>query len=313
MHSASLLSVIKYTDGTQGESVTASVDDKLKIFRRLAAMDVDYIEAGWPGSNPKDVEFFERAKTQLTPCERTKLVSFGSTRRKKVQVSEDSQVKALVDSQAPTLCLVAKSHAWQVTDILQTTLEENIAMIKDTVRYLTLEHGRNVMVDLEHFFDGYRHNATYALECARAAAEAGATSLVLCDTNGGSMPWQVQETVQRVMEEWGHKVTIGIHCHNDCGMAVANSLTAAQHGVGLIQGTLNGMGERTGNADLCSVIPTLHLHMQSKITCGPQVQELTSLSRYVDELLNRTPNPSAPFVGSSAFAHKGGLHVAASK
>lgn len=297
-------------DGTQGEAVAASCDDKLKIVRRLHKFDVDYIEAGWPGSNPKDAEFFDRAKTELKPEERSKLVAFGSTRRKSMRADEDPQVKALLDSKAPTVCLVAKAHAWQVEEILKATREENLEMIKDTVSYLCSE-GRQVFVDLEHFFDGYKHDADYALKCAEVAADAGASCLVLCDTNGGSMPWEVSETSKIVVDFFGGMKTIGIHTHNDCGMAVANSLAGANAGVGLIQGTINGIGERTGNADLCSIVPSLAFHMKSKMTCKENLTELTKLSRFVDEILNRTPNHAAPYVGSSAFAHKGGLHVAA--
>lgn len=297
-------------DGTQGESVSASAADKLKISRRLAAFDVDYIEAGWPGSNPKDAEFFNRAKTDLSAAEQGKLVAFGSTRRKNIDVRDDPQVQALLDSEAPTICIVAKSHSWQVTDILQAGLDENLKMITDTVSHL-VSKGRRVMVDLEHFFDGYAADPTYAMQCCEEAADAGATCLVLCDTNGGNMPWQVGEVCDNVVKHFDGHVTIGIHCHNDCGMAVANSVTAAKHGVGLIQGTVNGIGERTGNADLCSIIPSLALHVHSQMTCCDHLGKLTQLSHYVDEILNRTPQPSSPFVGASAFAHKGGLHVAA--
>lgn len=291
-------------DGTQGESVSASVDDKLKIVRRLAAFDVDYIEAGWPGSNPKDAEFFTRAQSELSSQQRAKLTAFGSTRRKNISAQEDPQVLALIESQAPTVCIVAKAHAWQVTEILKADLEENLGMIQDTVRCL-LSHGRRVMVDLEHFFQGYETDPVYAMKCCEAAAEAGASCLVLCDTNGGTMPWVLADVCRDVVERFHDRVTIGIHCHNDCGMAVANSLMACQNGVGLIQGTINGMGERTGNADLCSIIPSLALHVDTQMTCRNQITEITKLSRFVDEILNRTPNSAAPFVGSSAFAHKG--------
>jgi 2-isopropylmalate synthase len=284
----------------------------LKITRKLASFDVDYIEAGWPGSNPKDAEFFSRAQSELSEPELSKLVAFGSTRRKNCLVDQDKQVQALIDSKAPTICIVAKSHAWQVTEILKADLEENLRMISDSVSYLRNAGERTVLVDLEHFFDGYALNSTYALECGMAAANAGASCLVLCDTNGGTMPWQVGKICQDVVQHFrGHGVTIGIHCHNDCGMAVANSMMGAQNGVGLIQGTINGIGERTGNADLCSIVPALALHVDSKMTCQPQLRNLTQLSHYVDEILNRTPDSSAPFVGTSAFAHKGGLHVAA--
>ncbi|CAB9497603.1 2-isopropylmalate synthase [Seminavis robusta] len=297
-------------DGTQGESVAATCDDKLKIVRRLHSFDVDFIEAGWPGSNPKDAEFFQRAKEELTAEERTKLVAFGSTRRKSVKASEDPQVQALLDSEAPTICLVAKAHAWQVEEILKATREQNLEMIRDTVSFLRSK-GRRVFVDLEHFFDGYKHDKDYVMKCAEVAADAGASCLVLCDTNGGSMPWDVTNICKEVVDYFGGLKTIGIHTHNDCGMAVANSLAGANSGVGLIQGTINGIGERTGNADLCSIVPSLAFHMESKMTCKSNLEDLTKLSRFVDEILNRTPNQGAPYVGSSAFAHKGGLHVAA--
>jgi len=297
-------------DGTQGESVAATCDDKLKIVRRLNTFSVDYIEAGWPGSNPKDAEFFERAKTELEAEERAKLVAFGSTRRKRILASEDPQVQALMDSEAPTVCLVGKASLWQVEEILKATREENLEMIRDTVSYLC-QQGRRVFVDLEHFFDGYKNDPDYALACAEAAADAGASCLVLCDTNGGSMPWEVTDVCKTVVDYFRGFKTIGIHTHNDCGMAVANSLAGANAGVGLIQGTINGIGERTGNADLTSIVPSLAFHMESKMTCRENLEELTKLSRYVDEVLNRTPNQASPYVGNSAFAHKGGLHVAA--
>jgi len=295
-------------DGTQGESVSASADDKLKICHRLASFGVDYIEAGWPGSNPKDAEFFRRAIDELSDNEKSKLTAFGSTRRKNINVQEDPQVQALLDSQAPTICIVAKAHHWQVTEILKATPQENLDMIRDTIHFL-VNHGRTVFVDLEHFFDGYQDNPNYVLQCCEAAADAGASCLVLCDTNGGTMPWTVGSICQEMSRKF--EIPIGIHCHNDCGMAVANSVMAVQHGAGMVQGTMNGIGERTGNADLCSIVPSLALHMNTNVTCHNRLTELTKLSRYVDEILNRTPNQAAPFVGSSAFAHKGGLHVAA--
>jgi 2-isopropylmalate synthase len=272
---------------------------------------MDYIEAGWPGSNPKDATFFARAQTELTPDERRKLVAFGSTRRKGITPADDPQIQALLDSEALTLCLVAKGHAWQVTEILRATLEENLAMIEETVAYCVQTHGREVMVDLEHFFDGHASDPAYSLQCCEAAVRGGASCLVLCDTNGGSMPWQVKAAVEDLWTALDGKVTLGIHCHNDCGMAVANSMVAVAAGVGLVQGTINGIGERTGNADLCAVLPNLALKCASQVTCRSHLAELTSLSHYVDEILNRTPNHAAPYVGSAAFAHKGGLHVAA--
>ena len=302
--------VIQITDGTQMESISVSCDDKIKIATRLSHFNFDYIEAGWPGSNPKDEQFFLRAKTELDEITKSKLVAFGSTRRKGILAKDDAQIQKLIESEAPTLCIVAKAHLWQVTDIIRADPQENLEMIRDSVSYLT-SLGRKVMIDLEHYFDGYKFNAEYALQCCQAAVEAGAEVLVMCDTNGGSMPWEVEEITRETIEKFGKDVTFGMHAHNDCGLAVANSLTAAKAGVGLIQGTINGIGERTGNADLCSIVPSLALHVDSKMNCIDNLSEVTSLSRFLDETLNRPPNRGAPYVGASAFAHKGGLHVAA--
>jgi len=296
-------------DGTQGESVSVSCDDKLKIASKLSTFNVDYIEAGWPGSNPKDAEFFSRAKMELSPMTRSKLVAFGSTRRKNKEAKDDAQIQKLVESGAGTICMVAKGHLWQVQEILCAKPEENLKMIEDSVSYL-VNIGKTVFVDLEHFFDGYKFDKEYSLECCKAAVDAGASGLVLCDTNGGSMPWEVGSITADIVKEFA-SVTVGIHAHNDCGMAVANSVMAAKNGAGLVQGTINGIGERTGNADLCSIIPTLALHVRSKVGCMDNLHNITSLSRFVDETMNRQPNSAAPFVGASAFAHKGGLHVAA--
>eukprot|EP00529_Nitzschia_sp_RCC80_P016132 CAMPEP_0113452578 /NCGR_PEP_ID=MMETSP0014_2-20120614/6919_1 /TAXON_ID=2857 /ORGANISM="Nitzschia sp." /LENGTH=669 /DNA_ID=CAMNT_0000343955 /DNA_START=76 /DNA_END=2085 /DNA_ORIENTATION=- /assembly_acc=CAM_ASM_000159 len=298
-------------DGTQGEAVSASVQDKIKIAERLSAFGVDFIELGWPGSNPKDMECFHRAKTELSPDVRSKLVAFGSSRRRGKKVEDDPQIQALVDADVPTICMVVKADIFQVTEILRTTPEENLAMIRDSVEYL-VGLGKTVLVDLEHCFDGYKRDPEYVIACCQAAADAGAKSLVMCDTNGGTMPWETAKISRELVQRFeSPKITIGIHCHNDCGMAVANSMTACNEGVGLIQGTINGIGERTGNADLTSIVPSLALHCDTKVACGDKLSELTALSRYVDEILNRAPNPGAPFVGMSAFAHKGGLHVAA--
>lgn len=297
-------------DGTQGELISASCDDKLKIASRLAAFDVDYIEAGWPGSNPKDFEFFERAQLELPEEARAKLVAFGSSRRKGLTPDKDPQIKALVDSKVPTVCMVVKAHSWQVTEILRATREENLQMIHDSVSYL-VGLDIDVLVDLEHFFQGYQVDPEYAMKCCEAAADAGAKCLVLCDTNGGTMTWDVKEISSAVVSHFENFCTIGVHAHNDCGLAVANSLAACHSGVGLVQGTINGIGERTGNANLCSIIPSLALHVKTKMLCTEKLTELTQLSRFVDETLNRTPSIAAPFVGKSAFAHKGGLHVAA--
>ena len=297
------------SDGTQGESISVTCDDKIKIASKLSSFNVDYIEAGWPGSNPKDAEFFARAKTELSPLTQSKLVAFGSTRRKGIEAKNDAQIAALVESQAPTICMVAKGHLWQVTDIIRASPEENLEMIRDSVSYL-VSLGKTVFVDLEHFFDGCKFDEEYSIKCCQAAADAGASGLVLCDTNGGSMPWEVGSITAKIVNMF-QDVTVGIHAHNDCGMAVANSVMAAKNGAGLVQGTINGIGERTGNADLCAIVPTLALHVGSNVSCVDNLQNITAVSRFVDEIMNRQPNSAAPFVGASAFAHKGGLHVAA--
>jgi 2-isopropylmalate synthase len=309
-------------DGTQMESISVSCDDKIKITRRLSAFGVDYIEAGWPGSNPKDEEYFRRARDELDASAFSKLVAFGSTRRKGILARDDAQVRTLVECGSPTVCIVAKAHLWQVTDILRADPAENLDMIRDTVSHL-VSQGRDVMVDLEHYFDGHAFDAEYAYRCCEAAMDGGASVLVMCDTNGGSMPWDVERVVSETISRFGgdgdgdgggrgSSTTFGIHCHNDCGLAVANTLTSVRAGVGLVQGTVNGIGERTGNADLCSIIPSLALHCDvEKMSCKGNLGDVTSLSRFVDETLNRTPNRAAPYVGASAFAHKGGLHVSA--
>lgn len=310
-------------DGTQMESISVSCDDKLKITKQLANFGMDYIEAGWPGSNPKDEEYFRRAQTELDASTFAKLVAFGSTRRKNKAAQEDDQLQTLLDSQAPTICIVAKAHLWQVTDILRADPAENINMIYDSVSYL-VSQGRTVMVDLEHYFDGHNFNAEYAIQCCQAAVDGGASVLVLCDTNGGSMPWNIEHICTETLSKFANAAssssssssstmpTFGIHCHNDCGLAVANTLTAVKVGVSVVQGTINGIGERTGNADLCSIIPSLALHCNiQSMACKSNLEHMTSLSKFVDETLNRTPNRAAPYVGASAFAHKGGLHVSA--
>ncbi|KAL7427712.1 hypothetical protein ACHAXH_002705 [Discostella pseudostelligera] len=297
-------------DGTQMESISVSCDDKLKITKRLSSFNIDYIEAGWPGSNPKDEEFFQRARVELDAHTFSKLVAFGSTRRKNIGAKDDKQIQLLVNSMAPTVCIVGKAHLWQVTDILRADPQENLNMIRDSVQYLVSQN-RVVMVDLEHYFDGYKFNKEYTLQCCQAAIEGGASVLVMCDTNGGTMPWEIERITKETLVHFP-KTTFGIHCHNDCGLAVANSIMAVQSGVGLVQGTINGIGERTGNADLCSIVPSLALHCGCEnMNCKDNLEDITSLSRFLDEILNRTPDRSAPYVGASAFAHKGGLHVAA--
>jgi len=301
-------------DGTQGESISLSCNDKLKIASELASFGVDFIECGWPGSNPKDMEFFQRAQTELSsPFILDKLVAFGSTRRKNCDVSDDIQIQTLMKCPVPTVCIVAKAHLWQVSEILRATPEENVQMIRDTINHLTKVGKKRVFVDLEHFFDGYKYDEEYAFQCCQAAVEAGAKGLVLCDTNGGSMPWEVEKMTRIMVQQFGGKdgVTVGIHTHNDCGMAVANSMSSIHGGAGMVQGTINGIGERTGNANLCAIVPSLALHQKSKLTCALNLKYITKVSRFMDEILNHSHNPAAPYVGNSAFAHKGGLHVAA--
>jgi len=295
-------------DGTQGESVSVSVDGKLAIARRLGEFGMTYIEGGWPGSNPKDAEFFDRAKTELPSSTWDRVVAFGSTRRKFKACSEDSQIAMLLESQAKTICIVGKSWDLHVDHILEVPREENLAMVAESVAYLK-EAGREVMLDLEHFFDGYKANPPYALEVCRAAVEAGVDALVMCDTNGGSLPWEIRIAVEAVKLAFP-EVRLGIHCHNDQELAVANSLEAIRAGASIVQGTVNGVGERTGNANLVTLIPCLQMKMGYQ-GVGERLKDLTKLSRFVDEMMNRMPNPAQPFVGSSAFAHKGGIHVSA--
>jgi 2-isopropylmalate synthase len=303
-----LVNVVLYDttlrDGAQREGISFSVDDKLKIARRLDRLGVAYIEGGWPGSNPKDMAFFERMSE--LDLEQARVTAFGSTRRADVAVADDANIRALVAANTPAVAVVGKSWDLHVHRVLDTTLEENLHMIADSVRYFkTL--GREVIYDAEHFFDGYRANPTYALQTLAAAAEAGADVLVLCDTNGGSLPSTVADVVAEVRR--ATTTPLGIHAHNDGEMAVANSLTAVERGVVHVQGTINGYGERCGNANLCSVIPALKLKMGHDCVTDEQLRALTETARYVSDLANLNPYPHQPYVGHSAFAHKGGIHV----
>ena len=296
-------------DGLQVEGVTATVEDKLRIAEQLDTLGVHYIEGGWPGANPKDVEFFARAATELDLATST-LVAFGSTRRPRGKVDDDATLRNLVEAQTPAVCIVAKSSEYHVTQALQTTLDEGEAMIADSVEFLRGQ-GRLVLVDMEHFFDGYKTNPEFSLRALEAAVVKGASHVVLCDTNGGSLPHEITDIVGAVHAHVGRDVTVGIHCHDDTGCAVANSMAAVLAGAGHVQGTLNGLGERTGNANLSTVIPNLQLKLG--YTCLPEgrIEQLTAVSHHVAELLNRAVNPQAPYVGSSAFAHKAGLHTSA--
>ena len=298
-------------DGMQVEGVSATVEDKLRIAEQLDYLGVHFIEGGWPGANPKDIEFFARAATELTLRNST-LVAFGSTRRPRGKSDDDATLRNLLDANTSAVCIVAKSWDYHVKEALQTTLEEGVAMVADSVDFLS-SNGRRVMVDLEHFFDGYKNNPEFALKVVEAAVMKGATHLVMCDTNGGSLPHEVGQIVERVKSMVGNDATLGIHCHDDTGCAVANSMAAVRAGVRQVQGTLNGLGERTGNTNLTTVIPNLELKMGFRCLPEGHLSRLTAVSNHVAEVLNRPLNPQAPYVGASAFAHKAGLHVSAIK
>jgi 2-isopropylmalate synthase len=295
-------------DGTQREGISLSVDDKLKIAQKLDEFGVHYIEGGWPGSNPKDVEFFRRAATM--EWQNAKICAFGSTRRKGVTPEDDANLKLLIDAETPVVTLVGKSWDLHVTDVLETSMEENLAIIGESVAYCK-EKGREVIYDAEHFFDGYKANPEYAVATIKTAAINGADNVVLCDTNGGTLPWEVEEIVRDVAQQLGPRVNLGIHTHDDGECGVANTLAAVRAGATQVQGTINGYGERVANANLCSVIPDIQLKMGK--TCVPpeNLARLTELSRYVAEVANLDHDDHLPFVGGSAFAHKGGIHVAA--
>ena len=291
-------------DGAQSEGINFSVEDKIAIALKLSELGMDYIEGGYPFSNEKDVTFF--AQMRRRPLKTSRLVAFGSTRRAKLKVEEDPGIAALIAAGTPAVAVVGKGWDLHVRDVLRVSLEENISMIADTVRYFK-SRGLEVIFDAEHFFDGFKVNSKYALRVIGTAQEAGAETLVLCDTNGGSLPHQVAEVTGCVLKEFGGKV--GFHGHNDSGTAVANSLAAVQAGATHVQGTINGLGERTGNADLCQVIPNLQLKLKRRCLPAENLKMLTEVSRYVSELANLPLNSAQPFVGNGAFAHKGGLHV----
>ena len=294
-------------DGAQTEGISYSVDDKLRIARKLDELGVAFIEGGWPGSNPKDEVFFARARNE--PWAHAKIVAFGATRRASLKPADDTSVRALVEAGTDVCAIFGKSSVLQVTDILRTTLDENLRMIEDTVVYLR-EQGKRVIYDAEHFFDGYRLDAAYAVESLRAAVRGGAECIVLCDTNGGSLPWQVESAVAEVMAQLG-SVPVGIHAHDDTGCGVANSLAAVRAGARHVQGTINGYGERCGNANLCAVIPTLELKLNLRALPPGALPRLHEVARFVAEVANLAPNEHMAYVGNSAFAHKAGVHVSA--
>ncbi|HEY8740724.1 MAG TPA: citramalate synthase [Candidatus Dormibacteraeota bacterium] len=291
-------------DGAQGPGISFSVSDKLRIAAKLDELGVTYIEGGWPGSNPKDSDFFAAMKT--TPLRHAKLAAFGATRRPGVAVADDLQVRQLVDAETPVVTLVGKSWDRQVADVIRTSLEENLAMISESMAFL-VDEGRIAMYDAEHFFDGYQSNPDYALRCLDAAIQGGATRVILCDTNGGNLPDTIAEVVAAAVERFGARV--GIHCHDDCGVGVANTLAAVKAGAAQVQGCMNGYGERAGNANMTTVIPNLQLKLGYAVVPEDSLRRLTETSQYIDEIANQAPNPFAPFVGEGSFTHKGGQHV----
>ncbi|SEN55889.1 2-isopropylmalate synthase [Lihuaxuella thermophila] len=293
-------------DGTQGEGISLSVDDKLKIARLLDRFGIHYIEGGWPGSNPKDMEFFQKVKK--LSLKTSKITAFGSTRRPGVPAEKDENLQKILESGVETVAIFGKTWDFQVTHALNTTLDNNLDMIEDSVRYLK-SHGLEVMFDAEHFFDGFKSNPEYALHALKRAEQAGADWIVLCDTNGGTLPDELAAIVKTVKEKL--QTPIGVHCHNDSECAVANSLAAVRAGATQVQGTINGYGERCGNTNLISLIPNLQI--KQGYVCVPEekLRLLTSLSRQVHEIANVSPPNNQPFVGLSAFAHKGGMHVSA--
>ncbi len=297
-------------DGAQREGITYSVPDKLAVARLLDELGVGFIEGGWPGALPKDTEFFERARAELS-LTHAQLVAFGATRKPGTKVDQDPQVRALLDAQTPVVTLVAKSDVRHVTQALRTTLEENLAMVADTVSLLVTE-GRRVFLDLEHFFDGYHHDSSYALQVIAVAMEAGADVCVLCDTNGGMLPMRVHEVVSEVAERKGQG-RLGIHCQDDTGCAVANTVTAVEAGATHVQCTANGYGERTGNADLFAVIGDLETKLDLRVLPAGRLREMVRVSHALAEIANIAPDTHQPFVGVSAFAHKAGLHASAIK
>ena len=291
-------------DGAQAQGISFTVEDKLKIVSRLEKLGITYIEAGNPGSNPKDLDFFERVKK--IELKNSRLIAFGSTRRANIKAAEDVNVQSLLKADTDAVAIFGKSWDFHVTEILKTTLDENLKMIYDTVSFFKSK-GKEVVFDAEHFFDGYKANAAYAMDSLKAAFDAGADCLCLCDTNGGAFPADIYEITAKAVDRFN--VMIGIHCHNDSGMAVANSIMAVQAGAGHVQGTINGFGERCGNANLCTIIPNLQLKLG--FGCIPEdgIKNLTAAARYVSEIANIVHDERAPYVGSCAFAHKGGMHI----
>ena len=296
-------------DGSQGEGISLSLDDKIKIARQLDRLGVTFIEGGWPGANPKDVQFFWRLKEE--PLQNSELVAFCSTRRPNVIAAEDKMLQAILAAGTHWVTIFGKSWDLHVTETLKTSLEENLAMIRDTIKYLRSQ-GRKVIYDAEHWFDGYKRNSEYAMLTLKTATEAGAEWLALCDTNGGTLPHEVTEIVTEIVTAMPEtKGKLGIHTHNDAGTAVANAIAAVRAGATMIQGTINGYGERCGNANLCTLIPNLQLKLGYSCLGQHELGKLSPTSRLISEIVNLAPDDHAPFVGRSAFAHKAGVHVSA--
>lgn len=292
-------------DGTQGEGVSFSVNSKLRIVKTLDQFGVDYIEGGWPGSNPRDMAFFEQVRE--LKLEHAKIAAFGSTRRAKTPVEQDPQIQMLLDAQTPVITIFGKTWLLHVTEILRTSPEENLAMIEESVAYLRSQ-GREVVYDAEHFFDGYLDNPDYAIQTLESAVKGGAQTLVLCDTNGGKMVPEVREITSEVVMRFP-SVRVGVHCHNDCGLGVAVSLAGVEAGASHVQGVMNGFGERNGNANLTTIIANLGLKMGCRMHCSPHLGKLRDVSLFIDDMANLRPDIRAPFVGATSFAHKGGVHA----
>lgn len=291
-------------DGTQGQGISLSMNDKLLIAGRLDHFGIAMIEGGWPGSNPKDIEFFRAAASH--PWRQARLAAFGSTRRVGVPAADDDQVRLLIDAATPVVTIFGKTWTLHIEEVLRTTREENLAMIADTVRHLVVS-GREVVYDAEHFFDGCKADPAYALDCVAAAADAGAATVVLCDTNGGTLPAEIGRMTAQVRARV--RCRVGIHTHDDAGLGVANAVAAIDSGATHVQGTMNGYGERTGNCNLTTLIPVLQLKMGLPVVSDAELAHLRELSLFVDDVTNQNSNPRAPFVGAYSFAHKGGMHV----
>ncbi|HTL85762.1 MAG TPA: citramalate synthase [Acidimicrobiia bacterium] len=296
-------------DGSQLEGISLTVEDKLRIAEQLDWLGVDYIEAGWPGANPKDDELFRRAPQELE-LKTSILVAFGSTRRVKGKVDSDDTLRHLVDANVGTVCIVGKSWDYHVTEALGTTLDEGVAMVGDSVEFLRAS-GMNVLFDAEHFFDGFKRNPEFSLRVLESAVTNGASHLVLCDTNGGALPHEVEHIVAEVVKYFGTDVTIAVHLHDDAGTGVANALAGVRGGARQVQGTINGYGERTGNCNLTAIIPNLSLKMGYETIPSDRLERLTPVAHHIAELVNMPLNPQAAYVGHSAFAHKAGLHTSA--